>query len=59
MVLYLLMNSFYEKKEKIIIKEMREFLKNKTIIYISHKNHKNLFDDVEKLEVCHERVLIS
>lgn len=48
-----------EKKEKIIIKEMREFLKNKTIIYISHKNHKNLFDDVEKLEVCHERVLIS
>ena len=58
-MLYESLSEVDEKKEKIIIKEMREFLKNKTIIYISHKNHKNLFDDVEKLEVCHERVLIS
>ena len=48
-----------ETKEKQMIKEMREFLKRKTIIYISHKNYKSLFDDVKKLEVCHERVLIS
>lgn len=48
-----------EKMEKDIIQNMREFLKGKTLIYISHRNHKKLFDEVIKLERCHERVLIS
>jgi len=48
-----------EKLEKDIIKRMREFLKAKTIIYISHKNYKSLFDEVVKLEACYDRVLIS
>ena len=48
-----------EKLEKEIIKKIRVFLKNKTIIYISHRNIKTLFDEFIKLEVMNERVLIS
>ena len=48
-----------EKLEKEIIKKIREFLKDKTIIYISHKNYKTLFDKMIKLEDTNERVLIS
>ena len=48
-----------EKLEKDIIKNLREYLKGKTLIYISHRNHKKLFDEVITLEKCHERVLIS
>jgi ATP-binding cassette subfamily B protein len=48
-----------EKMEKEIIKKIREFLKGKTLIYISHKNYKLLFDEMVKLEVNGERVLIS
>lgn len=48
-----------EKMEKEIIKELRKFLKGKTLLYISHKNYKALFDRVIKMEECHERVLIS
>lgn len=48
-----------EKLEKDIIKNMRIFLKGKILVYISHKNHKKLFDETYTLESCHERVLIS
>lgn len=48
-----------ESLEKEIIKNVRKFLKEKTIIYISHKNYKSLFDEVIKLEECNERVIIS
>lgn len=48
-----------EKLEKEMIKNIRHFLKDKTIIYISHKNYKNLFDEVIKLEVVNERIIIS
>jgi len=48
-----------EKLEKQIIKEMRNFLKGKTLIYITHRPYKSLFDEVIKLEGKHERVLIS
>lgn len=48
-----------EKLEKEIIKRIRIFLKEKTLVYISHKNYKMLFDEVIKLEVIHERILIS
>ncbi|MCI8575678.1 MAG: ATP-binding cassette domain-containing protein, partial [Bacilli bacterium] len=48
-----------EKMEKEIIKNIREFLNEKTLIYISHKNYKSLFDEIVKLEVVNERVLIS
>ncbi len=48
-----------EKLEKEMIQKVREFLKEKTIIYISHKNYKSLFDKVIKLEEKNERVLIS
>ncbi len=47
-----------EKLEKDIIIKMREFLKNKTIIYISHRNLKKLFDEVKQMEECHERILV-
>lgn len=47
-----------EKMEKEIIKKLRIFLEGKILIYISHKNYKTLFDDVIKLEECHERVFI-
>ena len=45
-----------EKLEQDIIKNMRNFLKDKTIIYISHKNHKKLFDYTMKIEGTNERV---
>lgn len=48
-----------EKLEKEIIKDLRVFLQEQTLIYISHKNYKTLFDEVIKLEVINERVLIS
>lgn len=48
-----------EKLEKEIIKEIRIFLEGKTIIYISHKNHKKLFDKMIELEECHERVFTN
>lgn len=48
-----------EKMEKEIIKNMRVFLKKKTLIYISHKNYKALFDEIIRLEVTNERVSIS
>lgn len=47
-----------EKLEKEIIKNLHKFLKGKIIIYISHRNYKTLFDEVMKLEECHERVFI-
>ena len=34
------------RREKIIIKNIRRFYKDKTIIYISHKNQKNNFENI-------------
>jgi len=42
------------KLERKIIKNIREFFKTKTIIYISHKNQTKYFDDVINLEVNNE-----
>jgi len=47
-----------EKLEKTIIKKLQNVLKEKTLIYISHKNHKKLFDVTIKLESVNERVFI-
>ncbi len=48
-----------EQMEKEIIKDMRVFLKEKTVLYISHRKLKSLFDETKKCEECHERILIS
>lgn len=46
-----------EKLEKSIIKAMRIFLEGKTMIYISHKNYKKLFDEMINLQGNNERIL--
>jgi len=35
--------------EKNIIHSLRNFLSNKTLIYVTHKNHNKCFDDVLEL----------
>lgn len=47
-----------EGLEKEIIKKMRLYLKEKTIIYVSHRSYKNFFDETIKIKECHERVSI-
>jgi len=35
-----------EDQEKEIIKNLKKFLKDKTLLYVSHRNHSNLFQEV-------------
>ncbi len=42
--------------ESKIIKDIRDYFHDKTILYVTHKDHRNLFDKVINFEVLNERV---